>query len=155
MKLRVPMLALCFTGLVFADGGAILLRKASGPLIITVFTAPADLSVLVQNADDMRVILDADVGLTLSRPGHSDITIAATPVRATNKLLYAAHSELPSKGVWHLTVSVKSRETIVSVEGIIDMASNQLSIFTYWPYLAIVPLTMLLFAANQRLKRKQ
>lgn len=53
-----------------ADGGAIRLREAQGPFVITIFTAsdpvveaPVDVSVMVQSAESQAVILDAGVTL--------------------------------------------------------------------------------------------
>ena len=52
--------------LLLADGGAVQFRRQTGPVIITLFSAPvplragpADLSVLVQNARDGSPILNA------------------------------------------------------------------------------------------------
>ena len=52
--------------LLFADGGIVQFQKQAGPFFVTVFSAPvplrvgaADLSVMVQKADDRSEVLDA------------------------------------------------------------------------------------------------
>jgi hypothetical protein len=61
-----------------ADGGVVRLRKASGPFLISVFTAsdslrvgPIDMSVLVRGLNSGETILDATVDLAL-QPLDSD-----------------------------------------------------------------------------------
>lgn len=130
-------------------------------MLITVFGAPtplragiADFTVLVQNARDTSVVMDADVRLTLSKPGEQDIKVSATHALATNKLLYAAYPLLPQAGEWRLSACVKSRGQQASVDGVIMVMPGRPSIAAWWLYIAFAPAGVLLFIANQVLKMR-
>ena len=63
-----------------ADGGAVRLREAAGPFLVTVFTAPAapqaglvDVSVMVQSSDKDEALLDAEVDLLFVSPPGTDV----------------------------------------------------------------------------------
>jgi hypothetical protein len=161
MRIRVTVFGLFLAALLFADGGAVEFRKQAGSLLITVFGAPvplragvADLSVLVQNVRDTSAVLDAEVDLTLSRAGEMEISLPATRAQATNKLLYAAYPVLPSAGEWRLNVQVKSLGRLVAVDGAIVVTPRQTSVIAYWPYIAFVPIAIVLFLVNQYLKSR-
>ena len=161
MTLRVSLLGFLAAAFLFADGGAVQFRKQTGPLLITVFAAPtplcagiADVTVLVQNTHDASVVLDAEVGLTLTKSGESDIAVNATHELATNKLVYAAYPTLPSEGEWHLNVHVKSKSASATVDGVIIVLPRRQSIIAYWQYIALAPAGILLFITNQLLKRR-
>jgi hypothetical protein len=69
----VVMTALALSA--FADGGAVRLREATGPFLLTVFTTPptprtglVDVSVLVQSRDAGETLLDAEVDLFFFSP---------------------------------------------------------------------------------------
>jgi hypothetical protein len=161
MTIRITLAGLFLAALLFADGGAIEFRKQAGSLLITVFGAPAplragvaDISVLVQDTHTTSAVLDAEVGLTLSRQGEKEISLPATRGQATNKLLYAAYPVLPSAGEWRLTVQVKSQSSSVAVDGAIAILPRQPSAIAYWPYIAFVPIGIVLFVVNQTLKSR-
>src|SRR5258705_2791609 len=108
MKLLLPTLVILAQATVWADGGAVQMRKETGDLVITVFTSPAplsvgpvDMSLLLQNRNGLEPVLDANVSLVL-RSGASSIEVRARPTReqAQNKLLYAAAVTLPESGQW-------------------------------------------------------
>lgn len=138
----------------FADGGQVLLRKQSGPLVITVFGAPqagaSDISVLVQRAADRSAVLDATVWLRIA-----DFQVRAIHKNATNKLLYAAPVKLAHAGKLHLQITVTTQGRTEIVYGDIDVAPETPAVIAYWPYFALVPAAILLFAVNQRLKSKR
>ena len=159
MKIRISAIALCFAAVLFADGGAVEFRKQDGPLLITVFGAPSplragvgDLSVLVQDTIQTRIVLDAEITLTLSKPGEKEIVVPATHEQATNKLLYAAYPAVDQPGDWRLNVQVRSQNTVASADGVITVLPRQPSIITYCLYFALPPLAILLFLLNQYLK---
>lgn len=161
MRLRLLSIALCFAAILFADGGSIQFRRQAGSLVITVFGAPSplragasDLSVLVQDTRDTRIVLDADVTLTLSKPGEKEIVVPATRAQATNKLLYAAYPVMPEPGDWTLIVRVKSQDTAASVEGVITVLPQRASIMSYWLYIAFAPAGVFLFLLHQNLKAR-
>jgi hypothetical protein len=137
-------------------------RQQVGPLMVTVFSAPvplrvgsADFSVLVQTVRDASPLLNAEVALQLSGAGTSEIRLPATRTQATNKLLYAAHPVLPSPGQWWLTVQVKSNGQTLDVHGKITVLPHEAAWIAYWPYVVPVPVGVLVFLVNQRLRRRR
>jgi hypothetical protein len=155
----------CNSPYLLADGGALVLRNQSGPLIISVFSSPtpltagpADLSVLVQDASNHMAILDALVMLRLHPAGGgNEINVIATHAQATNKLLYAYRVIFPSdsSGDWRLTVRVETTTASAETEGTLRAAPPTPAVVAYWPYFALVPLMIALFALNQWLKSKR
>jgi hypothetical protein len=95
---------------VFADGGAVLLREASGPFLVTVFTTPAtpqaglvDVSVLVQSNDTGEALLDAELGLQFVSPPGAEVagremfcTPEGTQIRAVGTGDGATPREIPA-----------------------------------------------------------
>lgn len=156
-------LAIC--GLVLADGGKVQFRKQAGPFEITLFSAPnplrvgtADLSVMVRTAHDQQTVMDAHVQIHFIQQvaGHiTEVVAPATHERATNKLLYAAKMDLPKDGSWHAEVEVKRNLEAADVSGQIDVLPPQAPLVAHWPYFALLPVLLLLFAANQWLKQKR
>jgi hypothetical protein len=149
---------------VFADGSIMLFRKRADPFVVTAFSEPVparvgltDLSVMLQNASDDKTVLDAAVILRLKKSSAGTITevvAPATHVKATNKLLYAAHVTLPSAGEWQLSVDIKQGNTTASVSGAISVLPQEAPAVTYWPYFVMVPLFVLLFILNRWLRSK-
>lgn len=163
---RFFLAALLFApAILFGDGGTLQLRKPAGPWIVTVFSTPvplragvADLSVMVQTAQDRKTVLDAGVKLHLTKSSATDVVeiiAPATRSQATNKLLYAARVTLPSAGKWRLEVDVKEKASVASVSGEIAVLPLQPPAMARWPYFAFVLLVVLLFAMNQWLKRSR
>lgn len=149
----------------FGDGGSLILRKQTGPLVVSVFSAEspvrvgtADLSVMVENASDESPVMDAKVMLRLTKTTVGAVTEVAAPAshaKATNKTLYAAQVTLPSKGEWRLSADV-------TADGKTDEVSADLNVLPpappaqkYWPYFALVPFAVLLFAFNRWLRRRR
>ena len=146
-----------------ADGGVVRLRQASGPFVITVFTAaatlrtgPADVSVMVQDRKSRAVILDATVVVKLKPLTGTacSIVVPATSRQATNKLLKAAVAIFPSAGPWLLTVTVQRGPEKAIATTRLQVAPPLPRAATLWLYLALPPLAMLLFAANQVLRHR-
>jgi len=148
-----------------ADGGTLQLRKPAGPWIVTVFSTPvplrvgvADLSVMVQRANDRDSVLDAQVKLHLTRSSASnvvEIVAPATRAQASNKLLYAARVTLLSSGMWRLEVDVARQGSAALVSGDLNVLPPQPPMKARWPYFVMVPLFVLLFAVNQWLKKSR
>jgi hypothetical protein len=146
----------------FADGGVVQFQKQAGPFLITVFSAPvplrvgvADLTVMVQKAVDRSEVLDSGVILHLAKPDEHAIQAVATRAQATNKLLYAAPIVFPSAGKWHLTVDVDGKDNIVRVYGDVTVLPELPPLIANWPYFALLPVAVALFALNQWLKAKR
>jgi hypothetical protein len=142
-----------------ADGGAVRLMQAAGPFTVTVFAAPtvlgvgpADVSVLVQARPDGAAVLDAQVALTIAPPPGTEATpatVEATHAAATNKLLYAATVVLPVPGRWAARVSVRRGAEAAEVSCELPVVPGAAGLTSIWPYLAIPPLAIALFALHQ------
>ncbi len=110
---------------------------------------------MVQNAEDRSEVLDGDVVLLLTKTGERDIRTAATRVQATNKLLYAARVVFSSAGMWHVHLEINARGTAASAAGDIAVVAEKASWIAYWPYFAMLPVAVGLFALNQWLKARR
>lgn len=144
-----------------ADGGVLRLRESRGGLAVSVFTAPeplrvglADLSVLVQRSDDGSVLLDAEVNFTLSPPDGAAgrASLLARRRKAANLLMQSAEVSFPVPGVWELSVSVRRGDEDVVLTCLLKVAPPVPSWVRLWPLVALAPLAIALFAANQALK---
>ncbi|MBV9301047.1 MAG: hypothetical protein JOY53_02920 [Acidobacteriaceae bacterium] len=156
------LIGLWVSTLLLGDGGTVQFQKRAGPFYVTLFSAPvplkagiADLSVLVQTAEDRSEVLDCDVKLTLSKPGDRDVIVHATRAQATNKLLYAASVMLSSAGKWNVVVEITRQREAFDVAGEIDVSPPETRLVTYWPYFAVLPVAITLFILNQRLKQRR
>jgi hypothetical protein len=137
-----------------ADGGAIQSRQEAGPFVITVFAAPAEMSVLVQNRETLEPDLEASVSIRLQH-GDSDVTVQTTRELAHNKLLRAAAVNLDEPGDWRYTVTVSRSGVQATVTGTMKVAPIERKLASYWSYLAFPPVCIALFAVHQRLKVRQ
>lgn len=141
------MLLLVSASVLIADGEHILLRQQADSLTITLFGAPRvgpsqiDVLVLDKNGNP---VLDADVRL---RCGGS----AAHAVPGANKFLYTATLHFPRAG--RIPIAIKIGPTEVS--GQIPVEPQAPPLIAYWPYFAVVPIAIVLFALNQWLKDKR
>jgi hypothetical protein len=152
--LKFSALFLAAAALAFADGGSVLLQQQSGPFLITVFgaaqTGPNDFSVLLQDAQDRAPILDAGIELTVS-----GVTVRATHAQATNKLLYAAIVHIRHPGPNRLFVKITRGAQSSILKGAINVAASTPPWIHFWPYFALVPAAVALFALNQFLKARR
>ena len=130
-----------------ADGGTIQLRQEAGPYLITVFTTPADISILIQNRASLQPVLDADVSIRIG-----DTQLQATHQAAQNKLLYAAPLAAEKPGKLDFTVDV-NHGSIVS--GTLNIAQPTPMLASNWEYLAVPPVFILLFALREWLIRRK
>ena len=151
---RAIAILLALSRALLADGGAIQSRQEAGPFVVTVFAAPAELSVLVQNRETLEPDLDATVSIRLQH-GDSDVTVPATRERAHNKLLRAAAVNLDDPGEWRYTVTVSRSGAQATVTGTLNVTPIEPKLASYWSYLAFPPVCIALFAIHQRLKRKK
>ncbi len=161
----IIVLAFLCPGFLLADGGTLLLRQHAGPLIISIFSTPeplrvgsGDISVMVQKSEDKSTVLDATVKLHLTHTtpdGISEVFVPATHAKATNKLLYASQVNLAAEGSWKLVSTVNSKVGNAEVAANIDVMPPEPRILAYWPYFAVVPVIIILFAMNQWLKAKR
>ena len=152
--LRAFVILLTTSPALFADGGAIQSRQEAGPFVVTVFAAPAELSVLVQNRETLEPDLEATVSIRLQH-GDTDVTSQATREQAHNKLLRATAVNLEDPGEWRYTVTVSRAGTHASITGTLNVPPARPKLASYWSYLAFPPLCIALFAVHQRLKVRQ
>jgi hypothetical protein len=148
-----------------ADGGTVRLMQAAGPFTITLFTTPAalgvglaDVSVLVQSRASSAALLDARVSITTVPPPASralPVTVEATHAAATNKLLYAATVAMPVPGSWTVRVAVSDGGEPAEVSCELPVAPAAAELARIWPYLAIPPLAVALFALHQWLAARR
>lgn len=147
----------------FADGGTLRLTRSVPPFVVSVFTAPeplrvgsADVSVLVQGGTAAGpVLLDADVELRLRGPDGATRTLVATHATAANRLFQSALVELPEPGRWQLAVAVRHGHdaATVSCDLLVGPAAPRLA--AEWPWLALPPLCLALFAWRERLRGRR
>jgi hypothetical protein len=145
----------------FADGGLLRASETAGPFIITVFSSPtplragpADISVMVQERDTGAPALDAQVTVTAQRSGDGlqPVVAAATRAQATNKLLYAALVDLTAAGSWDLHVTVNRDTATARITTTLAVGPPLPRLLAFWPYLALPPAAILLFALHQWLR---
>jgi hypothetical protein len=147
---------------VVADGGRVVASGAAGPFTVTVFAAPvplragdADLSVLVQDGEG-RPLLDARVDLLLRRPGDGAARrVPATRRAATNRLLYAAPVPLPDPGAWRVEVAVRRGTEAGTLAATLDVGPRRSPLAAHWPWLALPPVAIALFALGQRRRQRR
>jgi hypothetical protein len=155
MLLLVPIFA-------NADGGVVRLREASGPFLITIFTAsdplragPLDLSALVQDGRSGETILDATVDIAIQPLDRDRPTFLtrATHEQATNKLLQAAMINVPTAGRWRVRVEVRHGPDEVTVATELQVAPPPPRLAAIWPYLLLPPFAIAAFALHQTLRQ--
>jgi len=147
-----------------ADGGTIRVVEPVGAYVVTVFSAPeplrvgtADVSVLVQERASGSPLLDAQVTLELTPPDGAapPRRVEATHAAATNKLLHAARVDLDRPGAWTVRVSVHHGTDTVEVRGMLPVVAPASTLADIWPYLALPPLAVALYALRARLVRRR
>jgi hypothetical protein len=148
----------------YADGGAVRLRQASGPFVVTLFSGSGplrvgliDASVLVQDRNTGNVVLDATVNLVF-RPVASAsraLLVSATRGQAKNKLLQAATVDVPAPGWWAIQIFVRrgGEASVFATQVLIMPAPPRLT--TIWPFLILPPFAVGLFALHQTLGRSR
>jgi hypothetical protein len=156
------ILALILNVIAYADGGAVHLREASGPFLVTFFAAPAalragpiDASVLVQDRKTGAVILDATVNLELQPIANRPFPIRATLSQAKNKLLQAVTIDVPAPGWWAVKIFVRRdrEEAVLATKLFVMPAAPRLA--SFWPLLILPPFAIGLFALHQTLRHSR
>src|SRR5713101_303605 len=138
-----------------ADGAVVRLQGVAGPFLASVFTSPtlhagaSDVSVLVQDRDSGKIILDAAVDFD-AKPTVG--TVAVTRARAerqqsTNKLLEAATLNLASPGPWELDVSILrgSDEGSLSKQLNVEPSNTQNTAVWLYPLLGSIVIALVVF----------
>jgi len=145
-----------------ADGGTVQFTQTTGPFAVTVFATPSppragpvDISLMIQQSNNQKPLLDCDVEIELSKEGESSIRSKATHEAAQNKLFYAAQVRVPEPGVWEVEAAIRRGEDSAKVSGPIMLAASSPVLLSYWRSVAIPPVFISLFALNQWLKRRR
>jgi hypothetical protein len=160
IEFLLPALAILAQCVLFADGGAVRLRKQTSEFVITVFTArgpqgATDFSVLVQNLDGLDPVLDANILLILEDSSGTVMTARPTHNFARNKLLYAVPVIIPKSGIWQMTVVVDRNRHREHVSGKLEVASSPEERSSYTTCFAIPPVAIALFVIRHRLIRRK
>ena len=147
---------------VLADGGEILCQRTDDSIVVTVFSAQmplrtgaADISFLVESAEDSHPILDAQVLVELESESGKTLHAEATRALARNKLLYCCLLDFPQAGHWTMKVIVKRGTGRSVLIHHLRVAERQPRIVAYWKLLLFPPLLTFLFMANQFLRRSR
>jgi hypothetical protein len=148
-----------------ADGGTVRLVEPAGPFVVTVFSAPeplrvgpVDVSVLVQDRTGGEPVLDARVSVEAIPPVGGETTpirLEATRAQATNKLLYATAFAPDRAGTWALRVVVRRGGDGADVHGALPVERAASGLHDVWPYLALPPVLVALYALRARLLRRR
>jgi len=160
-----------------------LAREVQGAFTVTTFITsepqkdrPVDVSVMVQERDSNNAILDATVKLVFTPPAGSfaqtneqecsasgipganphfeRFAVVATRRQASNKLLYAAPLKFDASGIWQLHTFIKRGGDAVKVACSFSVSAPPQKWIGLLPYLLLPPLMVVLFAANQWLRRQ-
>lgn len=155
MRAAVLLAALACAAPAWADGGLVRISQPAGPFVVTVFSAPTplragpiDLSVLVQDPDGDRTVLDAEVHVSMYQVGGSrHLHTSATHDQATNKLLYAALLDLPEPGAWEVKLYITRGSQSAELSFLVDADPPLPPWRAYWfyfvlPVVGIVVLTL-------------
>jgi len=142
--------------------------------------APVELSAMVQDREANQVVLDAVVAFSLTQPNeskkqgavggrelmtghpmhgdsktlHQPSIIHAGRGQGANKLLYSANVVFPATGDWSLRVSVRRHHDEATVNCALPVVIPTGRLVDLWPYLAVIPGAIALFAINQWLRRR-
>ena len=145
-----------------ADGGNVLWQRTIGSITVTAFTTqsplrpgPADISFLVENNEQSRPILDAQVFVTFQSETGVTMRTEATHAQARNKLLYCTLIDLPKPGHWKMTLLVAHASERIEFVSDLAVSEPQSPLIAYWKLLAF-PLTIVIaFIFHQGLAWKR
>ena len=145
-----------------ADGGSVLLQRTTGPITVTAFTTerplrtgPADISFLVENNEQSRPILDAQVFVTFQSETGVTMRTEATHEQARNKLLYCTLIDLPKPGHWKMTLLVVHAAERIEFVSDLAVSEPQSSLIANWKFMAFPFTIAILFIFQQGLAWKR
>jgi hypothetical protein len=141
---------------------------------------PTDVTGMIQRRDSGEVVMDAAVDLmfvppagaklspndVLCRPTHNltspepagapgqAASIRAPRAQAANKLFYGTTVVLRAAGNWQLRATIRQGGEEASVTCILPVGMPPHRLRGLWPYLALPPVAIVLFAMNQWLRRR-
>jgi hypothetical protein len=141
---------------------------------------PTDVTVVIQRRDSGEVVMDAAVDLrfvppagtklspndVLCSPTHNltspeptgapgqPASIRAPRAQAANKLFYGTPVVLRAAGNWQLRATIRQGGEEASVTCTLPVGMPPHRLRGLWPYLALPPVAIVLFAMNQWLRRR-
>src|SRR6266566_1266834 len=149
-------------GIARADGGVVMCQRTSEPFTITVFSTemplrpgPADLSVLLEQADEHSPILNGEVSFELTHETGMIIRAEATRSQARNKLLYCSLTDLPLAGHWKMRVRARRGKDRAEDLQDLSVAAPQPLLLSYWKLFSLPVVIGLLFVMNQWLRGRR
>lgn len=174
--MRVLLAIFFLTGTaLFGDGGTVVARTSKNDLAVTVFASPsplragrADFSVLVQDVRTREPISGARVSVLLDdggeNPRDKDWAVLcnelnglgtradASTEHSVNRWLYSAFVGIPAPGRWELRVDVETPAGArAEVVQILEIQPPAPPLLAWWPFLAIVPVGIMLYAWRRKL----
>lgn len=148
----------------YADGGHLQMRQTAGPFVVSLFTTPedlgigpADMSTMVEDQATGRVVLDAEVFITLTAGdahGGAPVVARLTHTNATNKLMQDAIVRLPRAGVWRAVVDVRQGGRQGSAGTTLSVSDHSARRDTTWTLAAFPLLAVGIFAIVQNGKSR-
>lgn len=160
----LPLIALILTmGVsIRADGGSVLWQRTTGSITVTAFTTqsplrpgPADISFLVENNEQPRPILDAQVFVTFQSETGATLRTEATHAQARNKLLYCTLIDLPNPGNWKMTLLVVHAAERIEFVSDLAVSQPQSPLIAHWKLVAFPFTIAILFIFQQGLASKR
>ncbi|MGH7178739.1 MAG: hypothetical protein ACREJC_15280 [Tepidisphaeraceae bacterium] len=140
------------------DGVVLRARETCDQYIIAVFSPPglnamaaADLWIVVRNRQTGEVVSDVSVELALASSalcGQPQVLQCT----ASNGSGYKARINLASAGDWPMRIVVRRGNHAAEATCTLPVAASARRVAVLWPYLAIPPVTIALFAVNQWLR---
>lgn len=119
--------------------------------------AQTNLSVMVQKTADHSDVPDAHVTLRFEKNEGGkiiEVVAPATHAKATNKLLYGATVTLPSEGNWKFIADIEAQGARVTMPAQFIVGPAEPPLKEKWPLIVFVPVAIILFVINRRLKRR-
>jgi hypothetical protein len=128
-----------------------------------------DVMVMIQRRDSGEVMMDAAVDLSFVPPAGEKLSpndvlcgpspsqpgsIRALRAQAANKFFYGIPVVLRAAGNWQLRATIRQGVEEASVTCILPVGIPPHRLMGLWPYLALPPVAIVLFAMNQWLRRR-
>jgi hypothetical protein len=145
-----------------ADGGNVLWQRTVGSIAVTAFTTqsplrsgPADISLLIENNEQSRPILDAQVLVTFQSETGVTMRTEATHAQARNKLLYCTLIDLPQSGHWKMTLLVMHAAERMEFVSDLAVSQPQSPLIAHWKLMAFPFTIAILFIFQQGIAWKR
>ena len=142
-----------------ADGGVLRLRSPEGPVVLSVFAAPAllragwvEVAVLVQERVSLAPRSDGEVRITFQHQGEVMTQMARA---GHNRFLHTARFSIPHAGAWELAVEAEGPGYQARAALPLEVAEAGSRLRDHALALAFPGGGVLLYGIHQRLRGKQ